>query len=140
MNAVRIFVRKDGLINLYIRHPSYVWPENYKKQRDSNKTFINHLRKAFPEIRNEFRKVPVEWYADGTYSWTDRHFCAYGLTKAQYSLLKLSWTYEEIKVHNNLRNYKPRNYFNPSFFGVPTKKCEERFSKPGYNQKPLRTV
>jgi hypothetical protein len=137
---VRIFTRTDGLINLYIRHPSYIYSPAYKKQRDSNKTIINHIRKVFPEVRNEFREVPVQWYTDGTYGWTDRHFCAYGLTKAQYALLKLSWTFVEIKVSDKRSEIIPRDYFDITMFGNPTTKCEERFSKPGFKQKPLRIV
>jgi hypothetical protein len=142
-NKVRVLVRKDGLINLYINHPSYLYSPSYKDSRNSNKDFINHLRKQFPEVRNEFRDVPVRWYEDGSYGWCDRHFCAYGLTKSQYVMLKLSWTYKEVKVHSRTRKGLPPKtsvdtYFDPTFFGKPTGDCEKRFSKPGFKQKPLR--
>lgn len=145
MRAVRVFIRDDGLVNLYVCHSAFNYPSKHKIDRDSNKVFINYLRKHFPEVRNEFRSVPMSWYSNGSYSWIDRHFCAYGLTKSQYMLLKLVLTFKEIKVRywailDNTKDSDMKNYFDPSYYGTPTVVCENRFSDPTFKQKSLRVV
>jgi len=138
---LRVYRRRDRLINLYIFHPVGYSGSTYREYANQNRTFVNWVRKAFPKVQNEVRKLPQAYYGT-VQSWIDQDvFCFYGLTKKEYMMLKLTWTFREFK----LTGRKPKlNKGSISYIGEryrkPSHNCVVRFSKPGYKPKPLKLI
>lgn len=140
--SIRVLHRDDGLINFYIFHPAgYTWGE-YRTYANQNRALVNSIRAQCPQVMNEMRQIPTYYY-DKHGIARDSHFCFYGLTKAQYMMIKLSWTFKEIQLTNVFKedpSGQPVTNYVASFYIKPSFECDQRFSKPGYKPKPLKLI
>jgi len=139
---IRVLHRADGLINFYIFHPAgYTWGE-YRTYANQNRALVNSIRSQCPEVMNEMRQVPTYYY-DIHGNARDNHFCFYGLTKAQYMMIKLSWTFKEIKLKAKFKpnaNGEVVNDYVAKAYVQPSEECRLRFAKPGYKPKALKIL
>lgn len=101
---VRI-LEQDSNISIFVPHDSLTqWRDQQgKSNRDKTREFCNWIRKQFPHVPTEFRYVNTKRVGIyGAKSWSirryrtvkcDKHFVAYGLTKNELMLIKLSWQF-----------------------------------------------
>jgi hypothetical protein len=119
-------------IVLMVSHPngtSRYYAQEEKEKREMTRRFVTWLRKTFPEVATEYRPTVDGYYAryDGK-----RVFAAYGLTKKQFMLIKLSWRYDERKINIDGSNYMgSSNYIQgtaciPSWAMVPSSEYMDR--------------
>lgn len=142
---LRVLHRDDGMVNFYIYHPMNAWGD-YRTHANKNRQLVNWLRVNNPQVPNEVRQMSSYHYDCGGYvvgAWSEPHFCFYSLSKAQYMLVKLTWTFNEIKTQTVVPALEPgtsTNIYIPSNYVQPTNECKVRFEKPGYKPKPLRIL
>jgi len=136
---LNVLHRKDKLVDIFAFHPQ--WPYVFDRSvRTTNTPLINFIRRKFPRVLNEFRHAPSCYEKNGSPSWYQQFFYAYGLTKQEYLLLKMSFTFEERLVHTRTRNGKPVKIGDYMRQLSPTAECSARWSDPTYKPSPLRTT
>lgn len=136
---LRVYYGRGGKVNLYIYHPiGYTWGD-YKTKANQNRHLVNWVRKNMPHIPNEVRDIPSSYDKYGGCWGRDHVFCFYGLTKQEYMMLKLSWTFKEFRMNGRAprRNERRIDYVAP-YYQKPTSDCKQRFAKPGYKPTPLK--
>lgn len=101
---IRLVERPEGDFCLMISHDPVDGFHKEKRQSSAKKTrsFCNWFRKQFPHIPNEFRyintkrsKVSGTWYRPRFRTVNcDKHFVAYGVSKSDLMIIKLSWAFK----------------------------------------------
>lgn len=108
---VRIFERDANDYCILVPHEDISRWHNEAAKESANKTraFCNWIRKQFPHVPTEFRFVNTKRvrihgrrsiWATPRYrqAGCDKHFVAYGLTKAELMMIKLAWQFKSQPV------------------------------------------
>lgn len=106
---IRLYENDPDDILLMVSHESFTYGDKkaHNERADRTREFCNWLRKQFPQVATEFRYIGKERIRDPRYSYwtaryktinTDKHFLAYGLTRAQLMLIKLAWVFKTQNV------------------------------------------
>jgi hypothetical protein len=140
-HPIRVYYGRNRKLNLYIYHPMYYTWGDTRKAANQNRVLVNWVRKTFPHIANEVREIPTAYDKYGSCYGRDHVFCFYGLTKQEYMMLKLSWTFREFRMSGRKPTSHTRriDYVSP-YHRKPSLECQKRFEKPGYKPKPLKIL
>lgn len=105
--TLRILERgEDDLVLMVPHEVNDAWgntKEQIAARKAKTKLFCDWIRKQFPHVPTEFRYVNKRRVRDHRYRhWaryktinTDKHFVAYGLTKGEMMIIKLSWSFQQ---------------------------------------------
>lgn len=135
-NVLKVLHCTDGTINLYIRHDVTSWGEG-KIIADKTRHLVNHIRKTFPKIPNEVRRLPSHYYEKQP-RWSIDNFCFYGLTKSEFMMLKLAWTFKERLMSTKMSRKHTDEHFLDKAYRTPSGECKRRFAREGYRQSLLK--
>lgn len=104
---IRIYERSEDDLVIMIPHDpvnDYFDEVQKKAKTDHTRQFVNWLRKQFPDVLTEFKYLNKRLGAAKNRNWygyccrpmvnCDRHFVAYGISKQQMLLIKLSWQFQ----------------------------------------------
>jgi hypothetical protein len=135
---LNVIHRKDGLYDLFTYQPDSGWTDYCKAVRARNKELVNYIRGKYPRVLNEFRNMPFCFDKEGLPYRFLNAFAAYGLTKQQYLMIKLSLQYDENVYHNRTRSGKPVKWQTYHRGVNPTPKCVKRWEDPKYKPNPVK--
>jgi hypothetical protein len=107
---LRILERGEDDICILVSHePGNSYDKDRRERAAHTKTFCDWLRRQFPQVLTEFRYVNTKQVRiRGGNAWSyhrryrtagcDKHFVAYGLTRAQLMFVKLAWQFQSQPV------------------------------------------